>query len=225
MAGTFYTGHCCREVPQAVSATSKAEDKSTVWSILRNSTLLKLLISSFLLFLLTSQLYSVLSVYATGVVGVSRDTLGLVYSVNGFTIIFFQLPVTQLLDRIRMHQSLRLLSGAALYALGYFSLAFCTGGWSLGTAVFVLTLGEVIVQPALFTQVSRLAPQGGVGRSMATLGLVRGIGMAVGPWIGSLVFQSYSGAPLILWGILSSFAVIAGIGFLAMRTASEQQTN
>lgn len=92
-----------------------------------------------------------------------------------------------------MHQSLRLLSGAALYALGYFSLAFCTGGWSLGTAVFVLTLGEVIVQPALFTQVSRLAPQGGVGRSMATLGLVRGIGMAVGPWIGSLVFQSYSG--------------------------------
>ena len=136
MAGTFYTGHCCREVPQAVSATSKAEDKSTVWSILRNSTLLKLLISSFLLFLLTSQLYSVLSVYATGVVGVSRDTLGLVYSVNGFTIIFFQLPVTQLLDRIRMHQSLRLLSGAALYALGYFSLAFCTGGWSLGTGAF-----------------------------------------------------------------------------------------
>ena len=187
--------------------------------------MLKLLISSFLLFLLTSQLYSVLSVYATGVVGVSRDTLGLVYSVNGFTIIFFQLPVTQLLDRIRMHQSLRLLSGAALYALGYFSLAFCTGGWSLGTAVFVLTLGEVIVQPALFTQVSRLAPQGGVGRSMATLGLVRGIGMAVGPWIGSLVFQSYSGAPLILWGILSSFAVIAGIGFLTMRTASRQQTN
>lgn len=225
MAGTFYTGHCCREVPQAVSATSKAEDKSTVWSILRNSTLLKLLISSFLLFLLTSQLYSVLSVYATGVVGVSRDTLGLVYSVNGFTIIFFQLPVTQLLDRIRMHQSLRLLSGAALYALGYFSLAFCTGGWSLGTAVFVLTLGEVIVQPALFTQVSRLAPQGGVGRSMATLGLVRGIGMAVGPWIGSLVFQSYSGTPLILWGILSSFAVIAGIGFLTMRTASRQQTS
>ena len=40
-----------------------------------------------------------------------------------------------------------------------------------------------------------------------------------------IMFQSYSGAPLILWGILSSFAVIAGIGFLTMSTASRQQTN
>ncbi len=170
------------------------------------------------MFILTSQLYSILSIYATQTVGISRNILGLVYSVNGFTIILFQLPVTRLMDRFKLHQSTRLLGGSILYALGYFSLAFCDGGFSLAIAVFILTQGEVIVQPALYTVVSRLAPRGGIGRSMASLGLVRGIGMAAGPWIGAQVFAAYSTTPVMLWGILSVFAVVAGLAFLSLRS-------
>lgn len=215
--GTFYTKYTCPEPARHSHGEQEKPPPIRIWQIVANPSLLKLLTASFLLFLLTSQLYSVLSVYATSVVGVSRNTLGLVYSVNGFTIILFQLPVTRLLDRFKLHQSTRLLSGSILYALGYFSLAFCGGGAGLAAAVFVLTQGEVMVQPALYTLVSKMAPQGGIGRSMATLGLVRGIGMAVGPWIGTLVFASFSTTPVLLWGILSTFAVIAGIAFLGLR--------
>ena len=222
IAGMCYTARCCPEIrpagaPLPAKERAEAKEKVTVLTLLKNPFLIKLLGSSFLLFLLTSQLYSVLSVYATGVVGVGRDTLGLVYSVNGFTIIFLQMGATQLADRFRCSQSFRLVAGSLLYLAGYFSLAFCAGGVSLGCAVFVLTLGELFVQPALYTQISRLAPPGAVGRSMAALGLVRGIGFAVGPWIGSIVFEWFASSPVILWGILSSFALVAGIGFLTMR--------
>ncbi len=216
--GTLYTRYTCPE-PVRQHHTDHVKPPQVKFSqILINPSLLKLLFASFLLFLLTSQLYSVLSVYATSVVGVSSNTLGLVYSVNGFTIILCQLPVTRLLDHFKLHQSIRLLAGSILYALGYFSLAFCGGGFALAAAVFVLTQGEVIVQPALYTLISKMAPHGAVGRCMASLGLVRGIGFAVGPWIGTQVFASFSTTPVLLWGILSTFAVIAGIAFLSLRS-------
>ncbi len=216
--GTLYTRYTCPE-PVRQHHTDHVKPPQVKFSqILVNPSLLKLLFASFLLFLLTSQLYSVLSVYATSVVGVSANTLGLVYSVNGFTIILCQLPVTRLLDHFKLHQSIRLLAGSILYALGYFSLAFCGGGLALAAAVFVLTQGEVIVQPALYTLISKMAPHGAVGRCMASLGLVRGIGFAVGPWIGTQVFASFSATPVLLWGILSTFAVIAGIAFLSLRS-------
>lgn len=218
LIGALYTKYTCPQLPEPQASEHHAAPQLGLRQILANNSLLKLLAASFLLFILTSQLYSILSVYATQTVGVSRNTLGFVYSVNGFTIILFQLPVTRLLDRFKLHQAVRLLGGSILYALGYFSLAFCGGGFSLGVAVFVLTQGEVIVQPGLYTLVSRLAPKGGMGRSMAMLGLVRGIGMAAGPWIGAQAFASFAGAPVMLWGMLSIFAVVAGFAFLSLRS-------
>lgn len=219
LLGAIYTKRTCRQASApAVHEHHHHRPPVSAWQIIGNPSLLKLLTASFLLFILTSQLYSILSIYATQTVGVSRNVLGLVYSVNGFTIILFQLPVTRLLDRFKLHQSIRLLGGSILYAMGYFSLAFCGGGLSLAAAVFVLTQGEVIVQPALYTLVSRLAPPGGIGRSMASLGLVRGIGMAAGPWIGAHVFAAYASTPVMLWGILSIFAVAAGLAFLTLRS-------
>ncbi len=217
--GTFYVRRYCGDIRRPVSehTHAAATPAGGIWNSIGSVTVLQLLFYSFLLFLLTSQLYSILSVYSTTVVGVSRDTLGLVYSVNGFTIIFFQLPITRLLDKLKSRQSLRLLCGASLYAAGYFSLAFSANGLMLGLSVFILTLGEVVVQPALYTSISTMAPRGYVGRAMANLGLVRGVGFAVGPWIGAQVFARYSGSPVILWGLLSLFAVFAALGFLSLK--------
>ncbi|MBR2873071.1 MAG: MFS transporter, partial [Lentisphaeria bacterium] len=60
--------------------------------------ILAILAGVFLLVLLSAQLYSVLSVYATKVVALSRRELGFVYFFNGFTVILGQLPVTALMS-------------------------------------------------------------------------------------------------------------------------------
>lgn len=218
--GYVYTGRNCPELARHQPTRNVAEALQPELGsreLLANAALLKLLFFSFLLFLLTSQLYSLLSIYATTVVGISRNVLGLVYSVNGFTVIFFQLPVTRLLGRLNWHLPSQLVGGAALYALGYFSLGFCDSGLKLAVAVFLLTQGEVIVQPSLYTMVSRLVPRSATGRSMATLSLVRGIGYALGPWIGAMLFQKLSSQPVALWGTLSLLAVAAAIGFHSMK--------
>lgn len=224
LCGAFWTNRYCREVPEqerVVHPENKPAEELTVKRMLGDRMLVKILVCSFLLFLLVSQLYSILSVYATEVVGVSKNVLGLVYSVNGITIIFFQIPLTHLMDRLHVSCRFRLLAGAFLYACGYFLLAFCRSGWELAGAVLILTTGEVLTQPSLYTAVSSRAPKGGIGRYMASLGLIRGVGFAAGPWFGAIVFKHYSGNPPILWGILASFAVLAGIGFLMLGKKNE----
>ena len=166
--GAWYTGRVCGSRPRKArhpgeAASAAAAPVLSVGRMLRDHRLTRLLACSFLLFLLTSQLYSVLSVYSTGVVGISKTMLGIVYSVNGFVIIFCQLPVTWVFDRLQLSPAMRMTSGALLYTAGYFSLGFATGGAMLVASVFVLTLGEAAVMPALYSQVGRYAPTGGSG--------------------------------------------------------------
>ncbi len=65
----------------------------------------------------------------------------------------------------------------------------------------LITIGEIITQPAIYASVSAMAKQGTVGRYMGIISLVRGVGYAIGPWFVSVMFQNYFESPFILWSI------------------------
>ncbi len=228
LLGARYTGWCC---PETAAAAPRGDSVKRIPGIgirelVCDRGLLKVLGCSFLLFLLTSQLYSIMPVYGTGVVGVSKNALGFLFSLNGFVIIFCQMPITHLLDRMNLAPPARLVGGAMLYAVGYFSLGFALNAWMMAFSVAVLTLGEAVVNPSLYTQISRSAPAGGVGRYMAAYELVRGVGYAVGPYLGSVLFARLSPRPLLLWGVLAMLGVAAAAGFhLFSRTGNARVTD
>ena len=216
--GAWYTGKCCSVRRGAPSApVSRAVPGNfTVRRLFTDSRLTGTLGCSFILFLLTSQLYSVMSVYATGVVGLSSNALGLIYSLNGAAIIVFQMPMTRLLEHFRLSFPARLVFGTALYTAGYFFFFFSHNAWMMAASVFIITLGEAAVMPSLYSGVSSLAPSGGTGRYMASLELTRGVGYAAGPYFGAMLFQAYSPQPLLLWGLLSLFGCGAAAGYLLL---------
>ena len=168
----------------------------------------------FVLIMLVSQLYSTMSVYSTQVVGISKNMLGIVYSINGFTVVFLQIPLTRLLDKSRLNLYPRMITGAIFYAIGYFSLGFAASSLFLMVSVILITLGEIVIQPAAYALISTMAHREWVGRYMGVLGLTRGLGYAVGPWIGARLFARLTDCPVMLWGILASFALAAVIGFI-----------
>ncbi len=180
--------------------------------ILSRPKFLLLLFGSFLLFCLSSQLYSTLSIYATNTVKISREALGSIYSLNGFAVVALQIPLTILLERLRVPLHRRLLLGSLLYALGYISLGGCIGAWTVAAAVLVLTCGEMVTQPALYTSVSGETRPENAGRFLAAFSMMRGIGYAVGPWIGAQLYAGIA-SPLLLWASLSLFAVFAAAVF------------
>ena len=216
MVGTWYTHvSCCRgvKVPAVVRRKSTAHGKSTLMrDIFSNRAFLLLTLATLLLTLLSSQLYSTMSIFATATVEISRNALGSIYSLNGFMVLLLQLPVTALLKRSKIPLHYQLAGGACLYALGYFQLGFAGGAWAIAIAVVVITLGELVVQPNLSAAISREVPPANSGKMMSVSSLMRGIGSSVGPWLGG---QFYSALPkLALWSILSSFAGCAAVTFM-----------
>ena len=170
----------------------------------------------FLLGMLSSQLYSVLSVYSTQVVGITRRYLGFVYFFNGFTIILCQIPVTALMTKLKVPQNWQLVSGALFYVAGYFLLGFAAGFTDLVVAVIILTFGELIVQVSIYSVITEAAPPGRVGRYLSGWVLVHGIASSLGPYVGSLLFARLTGQPILLWTLLSFFGFLAAVVFAAI---------
>ena len=189
------------------------EGKVRLW---KDHYILAVLAGVFLLFMLSSQLYSVLSVYATKVVGLSRRELGFVYFFNGFTIIVGQLPVTTLMGKLKISNNWRLVLGAGFYFIGYFLLGFAGNFIEVVCSVIILTLGELIVQVAIYAVITAAAPAGQVGRYLSGWVFVRGVGAALGPYVGALLFARLTDSPILLWVILSGFGAAAGVVFAAV---------
>lgn len=183
-------------------------------AVLRDRQMLLLLAFSLLLFLSVSQFLSTLSVYVTGPGGLCKGQLGLLYSLNGGMVIAMLVAINARLKSRNLY--LRIAAGAFLYVIAYgvFGGARSWGGFALGMTV--LTLGEMLSVSTIATAASWRAAPGMAGRYMGLMGLVRNVGYAVGPYVGALLLERWGQRPQLLWGVLSSGALIAGVAFLLL---------
>ena len=216
--GGVFTQIFCRYPDGVAPPARRSRDGKNSGSVIpiiwKQKRILFMLLGAVMLFSLTSQLYSTLSVYSTETVGISKKALGSIYSMNGFLVILLQLPTTLALKRLRVALKYQMYAGTLLYIAGYFSLGFCVDAWTVAGAVMVLTFGEMMARPSLYTAFSNETVPENAGRILASLTLFRGIGYAVGPWFGAQLFQRLS-SPVMLWGALTMFAAVA-LGFFAL---------
>ena len=157
-AGGVFTQLFCRYpkgfTPPSSGSRGARHSGSVIPIIWKQKRILFMLLGAVMLFSLTSQLYSTLSVYSTKTVGISRGALGAIYSMNGFMVILMQLPTTLALKRMRIALKYQMYAGTLLYIAGYFSLGFCVNAWMIAGSVAILTIGEMIMLPSLYTAFS-----------------------------------------------------------------------
>lgn len=188
--------------------------RESFWTILRRDhRVLILLTLTFGLFLSVAQFVSTLSIYATTIVGIAQMSLGFLYTLNGVLVILFLIPLNTWLKKTEIFK--RIGWGALLYVIAYFGFGVSHCWGHLALSMVVMTIGEMITLTAIVSAVSHMAPSQMVGRYMGLHGLVDGLGWAFGPFFGAVLFEHLHPTPLLLWGFLSSGAVIAAGGFLA----------
>ena len=226
ISGAAFTAYTCVEIKPSDSQVKtiglSAGIKHDIWDVFKNYQFLFFGFFYFVIMMLVSQLYSTMSVYSAQVVGVSRNMLGIVYSINGATVVLLQIPLTKYLDKSGCNLYPRMIIGATLYGIGYFVLGVATSAVFLMAIVVIVTLGEIILNPAAYALVSDMAPSKWIGRYMGVFGLLRGVGYAIGPWIGAQLFTKMHDRPIVLWSILSSFAVVAIIGFTSINAIQKR---
>lgn len=213
--GIYTQATCCKDAAKQTERSVRSPSQLTepvLVTIWRNKRFMLLLLGTCLLMSLASQLYSTMSIYSTTKIGISKTALGSIYSLNGFLVMTLQIPLVALLKRFNMSIYFQLLLGVLLYSAGFAFLGFCSAAWMIACAVALLTLGEIIDQPALYSTVSNETTPANAGRLMASYSLARGIGYAAAPWFGAQLLERLS-SNVMLWGILSSFGLLAALIF------------
>ena len=158
------------------------------------------------------QLFSTFSVYAASEVGLTSREIGLLYGVNGLAVLLFQLPAVALIERFSHERALVI--GPVLYVLAFLGMGAAGGAWTLGAAVMLMTIGEVVVTPAQQATVAELGDPSRLGRAFGVFGTMQMLGVAIAPVLGGLAFDHLRHRPLLMWACLAALPALLTAGYV-----------
>ncbi|HKO60055.1 MAG TPA: MFS transporter [Pyrinomonadaceae bacterium] len=121
--------------------------------------------------------------------------IGLLFAINTVIIIIVEVPLNMAMIDWRHRHSLAL--GAVLIGVGFGALIFVDGVVGAAITVVVWTFGEMIFLPASAAFVSDIAPREQAGAYMGLYTMGFSVALAVGPWLGTAVMESYG--PSAVW--------------------------
>lgn len=200
-------------VPAAPAARS---GEGFAWSgsltAARDPRFLELGVLSLIIACSMSQLVAPMSVHATAHGGLTETQVGFLFAVNGALVVLFQQAATRVVARVALTRAAG--AGCLFYLAGWAWIGFASGWWPLALGMAIVTLGEIVVSPSLEALSANLAPAGLKGRYLGFQGLLQSLGQALGPLLGGVGYEHFSGrlAPAP-WLAAGALAGAAGWGF------------
>lgn len=152
---------------------------------------------------------STISAY-TQEIGVSLRLYSLLWTINGALIVLGQPVVNKIVYSFMKKVKVQLLIGMTILMASFAIAAFATNFSGFLTAMLVLTVGEMLVWPAVPTIASELAPQGKEGFYQGIVNSTATAGRMIGPLLGGILVD--------LYGMQMMFIVLMGLFVLAMFT-------
>jgi MFS family permease len=165
--------------------------------------------------LVYSNLFTTYGTFSGSFVHLSPSLVGILFSLNGFMVVFMQYSIARALERFKLTTSLIL--GSIFYAIGFASVGLCNSFWTLFGSMFVITLGELVISPSSQTFVAQMAPPEARGRYMSVNGFIGSAGSAAGPAFGGQLMDRYAKNIVVMWLILGSLEVVCALGYLVLR--------
>jgi MFS family permease len=172
----------------------------------------------FVLFLIASLLGALVyfqsnSTFAVQVTayGFSNAVYGTLISLNGLLVLFLELPITSLTQRPRAHATMMV--GLVMVGVGFAATAFAPTVWLLGLTVVIWTVGEIVFAPVASAFVADSAPDHLRGRYQGAWGVTYGLGLVLGPTLGTFLFSKDPG---LLWASCLIVSIAAALILFVM---------
>lgn len=200
---------------ESFSRPSERVSIGSIFTAARDKELLIFTVLCLMVFVVSGQMGSTLSVYIVDRAGFNVSAYGFLLTLNGLLIVAFQYPITLLMGRLAPYFSLIL--GAFLYGIGFLSLAW-VGPYGLALGAMVLiTAGEIVFAPTSSAVVGRMASTNWRGRYMGFFGLSETFGMALGPLLGGVLLDVFPRQGLFVWGPQAALAFVAAAWFIRFK--------
>jgi MFS family permease len=160
-------------------------------------------------FVLQTQMYHILPIYAAKHLGLDRGQVGTLFVANGLLVVVVQLPAVRFIRRVGTAGALVL--GSLGYLVAYGGVAAASSYLWLFGCVLVATLCEIVAVPAHQARLTALAPVDNVAGYAGIAGLVQGLAQTTGPLIGSFLIDFVPGG--FGWLVLALLGTAAALGF------------
>lgn len=162
---------------------------------------------------------TVLSAYMQSL-GISLRQYSFLWTINGGLILFGQPLIAWVIKRFARTLKAQMLLGSYVFVLSMLILSQTTSYAGFVGAMFVMTLGEMLVWPAVPAVAAEYTPEGQEGFIQ---GLVSGTGSAgrmLGPLLGAFIFQNFQAQGLLY--IMAGLALLSVL-FFAFHTSFQKR--
>jgi MFS family permease len=169
----------------------------------------RFLYSTFVFYLLQTQMYHIMAIYAAKHLGLDRAQVATLFTLNGILVVLIQLPAVRYIRRVGTRGALVL--GSLGYFIGYLGCGVAGGYLSLLMCVALITLCEIVALPAQQTTVTGMAPTDNVAGYAGVYGFVQGAAQTAGPALGTCLLELAS--PRGAWFALALLGLLAAWGY------------
>jgi MFS family permease len=191
-------------LPHGVRSAAKDESAGGALRIVaRDRPFLLFLFATVCITLVEFQFIASLALHVTGL-GYSAAAYGALISMNGVLIVFFELAITNFVQRFHLLRAIA--TGYLLAGIGFALTGLAHTIPMLAVTVVIWTCGEMIGMPPASAFVAKIAPERFRGRYMGMLSVAWAIGLLAGPPLGTLLFERN---PAALWGACLLLGVIS----------------
>jgi MFS family permease len=172
-------------------------------------TFMRFLAATFAFYLLQTQMYHIMAIYAAKHLGLDRAQVGTLFVLNGVLVVLIQLPAVRYIRQVGNRGALLL--GALGYSIAYTGCALANSYVPLLACVALVTLSEIVAVPAQQVTVTELAPADKVSRYAGMYGFVQGAAQTAGPILGTCLIEFVS--PRGAWLLLGVIGLLAAWGY------------
>lgn len=142
-------------------------------------------------------------------IGVSLRQYSLLWTINGALIVLGQPFVNKFIYAFLKKVKLQMIVGMIIFMGSFAVAAFASDFSGFLTAMIILTIGEMLVWPAVPTIASELAPNGKEGFYQGIVNSTATAGRMIGPLLGGLLVDHY-GMQMMFIVLMALFVVAIG---------------
>ncbi|WP_085523051.1 MDR family MFS transporter [Tuberibacillus sp. Marseille-P3662] len=146
------------------------------------------------------QWQSTLSSY-TQELGISLSHYSILWTINGFLIVSLQ-PIVKFVVAKMRDEKRQIITGIVIFMISYAVVTQAEQFSGFAAAMVILTIGEVLVWPAVPTLAHRLAPKGRTGFYQGFVNSTGTAGRMLGPLLGGVIVDYFGMNPLFVVIIL-----------------------
>ncbi len=187
-------------------------------TVMKDTTFVLFIGACILMTIVYLQLYTTLGVYLRDTHGLTEQAYGYLMSMNATAVVLLQVPIARHIERYRPMMMMAL--GTLLYAVGFAMYGIFWSYIPFAVAMFIITVGEMIVMPTSQALVAKIAPEDMRGRYMAVFGFSWLIPQAVGTLLAGLVMDNAD--PRWVWYGAGLLGLVGALAFVMLRRRADQ---